>query len=179
MSATLLGRKHFFLIQKFGKRKIYIVFAPHHLCFLKCSDCSQVKFDHCSCWKNKHTACMLSNDRKDHSITIANLKLFSTVDVWKSHYLTRDTWWQIKLATCYHSEIHWQLVVIIKQPHNKTSVLPRSLSSCYYNQQIQNSFPSITKNCSLEFTSYSLYNVVHTTMTKPFCTHFGWRNKTP
>ena len=35
-----------------------------------------------------------------------------------------------------------------------------------------NSFPSTTKKLQFKFTSYSLYNVVHTTMTKPFCTHF-------
>ena len=47
---------------------------------------------------------MLSNDRKEHSITIANLKPFhfkvnSALDVLKSHYLTCDTWWQIHLTT--------------------------------------------------------------------------------
>ena len=42
----------------------------------------------------------------------------------------------------------------------------------------QNPFSSITEKLQFKFTSYSLYNVVHATMTKPSCTHFRWKNTT-
>ena len=38
--------------------------------------------------------------------------------------------------------------------------------------KIQNPFSSITEKLQFKFTSYSLYNVVHATMTKPSYTHF-------
>ena len=47
-----------------------VVFAALHLYFLKCSDCSQENLITVRAHKNKHIACILSNDRRDHSITV-------------------------------------------------------------------------------------------------------------
>ena len=51
-------RKTFPFIKKTsGKRRIYIPFAARYLRFVKRSDCSQDKFDHCSC-AQKWTHCL-------------------------------------------------------------------------------------------------------------------------
>ena len=61
-----------------------------------------------------------------------------------------------------------------------TYVLPNNLCCCYYLiSPSKYKTPFINnKKLQFQFISYSLYNVVHTTIKKSFCTHFRRWNET-
>ena len=119
-------RKTFPFIEKTsGKRRIYIPFAARYLRFVKCSDCSQDKFDHCSC-AQKWTHCLhtfKSSQRPfdNHILRPFTLKVNLTIHLLKSHYLTCHPWSQIHLATCYHREIQSTSSYHLKQTQNTRS----------------------------------------------------------
>ena len=125
-------RKTFPFIKKTsGKCKIYIPFAARYLRFLKCSNCSQDKFDHCSC---AYTACILSNHQRpfdNHILRPFTVKVNLTIHLLKSHYLTCHPWSQIHLATCYHREIQSTSSYHLKQTQNIRSQKNCSLNSLH------------------------------------------------
>ena len=121
--------------QTSDKRKIYIPFAARYLRFLKCSDCSQDKFDYCSCAK-KWTHCLhtfKSSQRPfdNHILRPFTLKVNLTIHLLKSHYLTCHPWSQIHLATCYHREIQSTSSYHLKQTQNIRSQKNCSLNSLH------------------------------------------------